>query len=246
MQNSAHAGDDVVSYGGNTASTSCDSVNIGTKKNPVYTYYSIGLSGSASIGRECDRDEREHRSSRWNDHGQRVRFRLHLEYLGVERSVGRRLPTTARCHHRRCQHRTTFPALSLPTSGWNIVSIPTSQCATYFMSIANEASGTTVANLICFQSNLENQTTRTVYEAPTCAVTYSNAQVFAMNSGPSSTSEYHVQQLKHLLRGVGYGLLQMLVGHYSGSELHHSCRSHPAGPARVTNLQAPRPSVPRS
>ena len=38
LADSASVGGNLISYGGNTASTSCDSVNTGTKKNPVYAY----------------------------------------------------------------------------------------------------------------------------------------------------------------------------------------------------------------
>jgi hypothetical protein len=91
----------------------------------------------------------------------------------------------------------TFPSLQLPTTGWNIVSIPNSSytCAQYFQSINNEASGTTVANPDPFQSALEDQVERTVYEAPTCSVTYSNAQVFALNPSPAGDAILDVASL---------------------------------------------------
>ena len=89
----------------------------------------------------------------------------------------------------------TFPALYLPTTGWNVVAIPNSSCSTYFQSIANEASGTTVANPDPFQIALENQTQMTIYDAPTCSVTYSNAQVFALNPHPAGDAILDVANL---------------------------------------------------
>ena len=78
----------------------------------------------------------------------------------------------------------TFPNLALPSSGWNVVQIPNSSysCAQYFQSISNEAgSGPSVAYPDPFQAALETQSTKTIYEAPTCNLSYRNAQVFALN-----------------------------------------------------------------
>ncbi len=79
----------------------------------------------------------------------------------------------------------TFPSLYLPTSGWAVVTIPSSSCATYFKSNATEGSGGTVVDPDLFQAALENQTERTIYEAPNCAISYSATQVFAQNPSPN-------------------------------------------------------------
>jgi hypothetical protein len=77
----------------------------------------------------------------------------------------------------------TFPALYLPTTGWNIVSIPNSSCSAYFKSNGQ------------FQSALENQTERTIYEAPTCSVAFSPSQVFAQNPSPNGDAILDVASL---------------------------------------------------
>jgi hypothetical protein len=80
----------------------------------------------------------------------------------------------------------SFPTLSLPTTQttpvWNIVNIPNSQysCATYFSDFQSIIPDP-------FQQALESQTERTLYNAPSCPVSYGTARKFMLN--PSTAGD---------------------------------------------------------
>ena len=186
LANSANVGGNLISYGGNTSSTSCAKVGA--------TYYAICLSGSATIGKNATETGGNIKVSNGTIKGNAYASGT-ISVSGGGAINGTQTPGDISLSSQTMPQPLTFPALYLPTTGWNIVSIPSSQCATYFQSINNEASGTTVANPDPFQAALENQAQRTVYEAPTCAVTYSNAQVFALNPSPAGDAILDVASL---------------------------------------------------
>ncbi|MHB1988090.1 MAG: hypothetical protein ACYCSF_08905 [Acidimicrobiales bacterium] len=182
LQNSATVKGYVKSYGGNTAATSCGYTNSGTRKNPVYTYYAICLSGISAIDGNATETNGNIEVPDGTIGGNAYASGT-ISVSGGGVITGTQTPGDSALSSETMPPESTFPTLTLPTSGWNVVSIPNSTytCAQYFQSISNEASGTSVAFPDPFQQALESQSTKTIYDAPSCDVAYSNAQVFALN-----------------------------------------------------------------
>jgi len=181
MQGSALVTGNVISYGGNTAGTSCSGGS---------PYYSICLSGNPLIVGNAT----ETNGSIEVPNGRIAGNAYATGTISITNGGtlgGTKNPNDSALSSQTMPAVIAFPAITLPSTGWNIVSIPNSSytCATYFANIDNEDSGSRVVFPDPFQSALENQNTRTVYEAPTCGtpaspVTYQNSQVFALNPSP--------------------------------------------------------------
>jgi hypothetical protein len=172
MENSASVGGDVISYGAGITMTGNASIG----GNATATGGNISLSNSAKIAKNAYASGT-------------------ISVSGGSKITGTQTPNDSSLSSETMPAQVTFPVFSFPSSGWNVVTITSAQCATYFQSINNEASGTSVANPDPFQLALENQTAKTIYEAPTCNVTYSNAQVFAQNATPTGDAILDVASL---------------------------------------------------
>jgi cytoskeletal protein CcmA (bactofilin family) len=183
LQNSATIQGDVISYGGDTAATSCGSTSSGSGKSKVTTYYAICLSGAAAIKGNATETNGNIEVPDGEIYGNADASGA-ISVSGGGKIAGTSTPDDSSLSSETMPAATTFPSLSPPSSGWNVVDIPNSSytCAQYFQSISNEAgSGPSVAFPDPFQLALENQTEKTIYYAPSCDVSYSNAQVFAQN-----------------------------------------------------------------
>lgn len=185
LQNSATIKGNVVSYGGDTASTSCGS----SRSGGVLTYYAICLSGTASIAGNATETNGSIEVPDGTIGGDAYASGS-IAVSGGGVISGASYPNDSSLSSETMPPASTFPDLTLPSSGWNVVQIPNASytCAQYFASISNEAgSGPSVAYPDPFQAALETQSTKTVYEAPSCNLSYKNAQVFALNPSGGDT-----------------------------------------------------------
>lgn len=181
LQNSAQVDGSIYSFGGNTAATSCGS----TKSGGVYTYYDICLSGSALVKGSVSEMNANIEVTDGTVQGDAYAAGQ-IYVTGGGTITGTSTPNDTSLASQTMQPASTFPSFSLPSTGWNVVDIPNSSytCAQYFQSINNEAGSTSPPSIAYpdpFQAALETQTTPTIYDAPSCDVSYQNAQVFGLN-----------------------------------------------------------------
>ena len=238
LDNSVGIRGNVISYGGNTASTSCDSVNIGTKKNPVYYYYSLCLSGSATIGGTATETNGNIEVPDGTITGNAYASGS-ISVSGGGTITGTQTPNDTSLSSLTMPAPDSFPVLNMPTTGWSVVTIPTSQCGTYFQNNTDESSGGVVSDPDPFEFALENQTQKTIYEAPNCSVAYSRAQIIALNYSPGSGG------------GVGDAILEVasLSSHgttwceESATDSHKCSTATTPGPNLILYAGPPQPTA---
>lgn len=190
LQNSATIKGNVTSYGGNTSSTSCGSTSSGKGSSKTYTYYAICLSGGVKI----DGNATEADGNIDVPNGTIVGNADASGTITV--SGGGAIDGTQTANDATLASDTMPAADNFPSSpttvaedssGWTVVDIPNSSytCAQYFQSIDDEAGSSNGQPSVSipdpFQSALESQSSKTIYYAPSCDVSYTNAQVFALN-----------------------------------------------------------------
>lgn len=144
MQGSALVTGNVISYGGNTAGTSCSGGS---------PYYSICLSGNPLIVGNAT----ETNGSIEVPNGRIAGNAYATGTISITNGGtlgGTKNPNDSALSSQTMPAVIAFPAITLPSTGWNIVSIPNSSytCATYFANIDNEDSGSRVVFPDPFQS----------------------------------------------------------------------------------------------